>query len=319
MGFWSEYWSTTKPLDVEEPIDIWVHRPLGYVIAKLVRATPITPNQITLLSILFALLAGICFSFPFPFHLPLGGAALVFSAALDCADGMLARMRKSSSELGRMLDGVADMVSAGAAIVGGTVIFLRIYGTPRWHALIALALAGATVYTGSFHTTGYDHYKNVFLRMTLRGSREGESVGDATVRFEKAKAAPMGLVARVSFAVYFFYIRSQREFVKQFDPYGYADIDEIPPFDERRAAIYRKHALPAMRLWRSFFGLGSLLFGIAVFGAFGRTDVYMLLRLFGLNGVYYLYLAPLQRRASREARAEMDALPVLAQPVEAHA
>ena len=34
MKFWEGYWKSLKPLEVEEPIDVWVHRPLAYLIAR---------------------------------------------------------------------------------------------------------------------------------------------------------------------------------------------------------------------------------------------------------------------------------------------
>jgi len=36
MGFWSRYRASLKPLEVEEPIDIFVHRPIAYVAARMI-------------------------------------------------------------------------------------------------------------------------------------------------------------------------------------------------------------------------------------------------------------------------------------------
>src|SRR6476619_3493322 len=40
-----------KSRDVEDPVNLWVHRPLAYLFCKLVFRTRISPNQLTLLSI----------------------------------------------------------------------------------------------------------------------------------------------------------------------------------------------------------------------------------------------------------------------------
>src|SRR5262245_8819901 len=115
MGFWSGYRSSLKPLEVEEPIDVYVHRPLAYVVARALYRLPISPDAITLVSILFGIASGASLVMSFPWHLQIGGLLLFGSAVLDCADGQLARMRGTSSVFGRMLDGVADLFTVGAA------------------------------------------------------------------------------------------------------------------------------------------------------------------------------------------------------------
>jgi hypothetical protein len=60
-----------------------------------------------------------------------------------------------------------------------------------------------------------------------------------------------------------------------------------------------------MRLWRSFFGFGSLVFGLAVSIGFDVTEYYLLFRLVLVNAVFYGYLRPGQRQASLRAYEEM--------------
>jgi hypothetical protein len=64
-----------------------------------------------------------------------------------------------------------------------------------------------------------------------------------------------------------------------------------------------------MRLWRSLFGTGSLMFGLTVFSAIGRPDLLLVLRLVVLNGILHFYLKPAQRRASQGAFQEMGRAP----------
>jgi len=97
-------------------VDVWIHRPLAYVLAKALYPTPVSPNLVTLISILFGIAGGACFLASFPYHMLLGGLAIFTSAVFDCADGQLARMRGTSSAFGRMLDGVADLVVSVAAV-----------------------------------------------------------------------------------------------------------------------------------------------------------------------------------------------------------
>lgn len=300
-SFWDGYWKSLKPLSVEEPIDVWVHRPLAYVFARVLLPTPVSPNLVTLFSILLGIGAGIEFAIQGTYHHRLAGALLFASAVADCADGQLARMRGTSSRFGRMLDGVADLVVAVAAVSGAILVIWRKHHDPAWVGIMALALSVATAVTGSFHTSMYDHYKNVFLRLTTPSFREGEDYADAVTRYEEHPKAEFGPLARLAWPIYLFYVKSQEDFMRSFDPFTAPRLSSLPPYSEQTATVYRAKAEGLMRIWKSWFGFGSLMFGIAVSTFLNILDWYMLARLIGMNAVFYGYLRPRQRRASREA------------------
>jgi phosphatidylglycerophosphate synthase len=295
-----QYRKSLKPLDIEEPIDVWVQRPVGFVIAKLSFPTPITPNQITIISIVFGLVAGFFYLRPSAHHLQWAGLCVFLSAAFDCADGALARMRKSSSALGRMLDGVADLTTTIAAVGGSVFVMASRHAHPWWHAAIVVALCGVTLWTNAFHSAGYDYYKSVFLRMTIEGNKEGEDVEVAIARFEEGKREGMSLPVRFVWWIYLFYTKSQVDFLRWFDPAAPRRLDALPTWDEAGRARFREIQLPCMKLWRNWFGFGSLVFGLAVFTAIDQLAIFMLLRLVLYNGIFFLVLLPKQRAASRE-------------------
>src|SRR5688572_14259354 len=85
------YLKSLKPLAVEEPIDVWVHRPLAYLLARAALPTPISPNLITAMSIVCGLAAGSSMVISYPHHLQYAGLLIFLSAVFDCADGQLAR------------------------------------------------------------------------------------------------------------------------------------------------------------------------------------------------------------------------------------
>ena len=304
MSFWDAYFRSLKPLEVEEPIDVWVHRPPAYVLARILLPTPVSPNLVTIGSIILGCAAGGAIFASFPWHLQAAGVLIFSSAVLDCCDGQLARLRKSSSAFGRMLDGVADLVVSTVVVGGGAWLVLRKYHDPLWLLGVAGVLTVTTILTGSFHTTMYDHFKNVFLRMTHPSYREGEDLEVAEQRF-RAQRAEMSFGLRLAWGIYFFYMRSQSDYADKFDPNAKRLISEHPEFSERNAAIYRKYAGSAMRLWRNFFGFGSLVFGLAVSIGCDVTEYYLLFRLILLNAVFYGYLRPQQRLASRRALDEI--------------
>jgi hypothetical protein len=304
MSLIDGYKASLKPLEVEEPIDVFVHRPLGYLVALASFRTPLSPDLITLASIVVGMAAGLCIVWPFPYHLPVAGLLIFASAVLDCADGQLARMRKTSSAFGRMIDGVADLFVTSAVVPATVYLLWQLYDSDPWLAGTVVGLGICTIVTSSFHTGMYDHYKNVYLHLTHASYKDGEDYETARERWERSSAGQPGW-KRLAWRIYLFYIKSQADYVAGFDPFTSVRLGAFPPHDAERAAIYRKHNEGVMRVWRSLFGFGSLVFGLAVFVALGRPDVYLGLRLVVLNGIFYLYLRPAQRRASRRAFEQM--------------
>lgn len=317
MGFWSTYKTSLKPAEVDEAIDVLLHRPLGYVVAKLATPTRITPNQITAVSFAFALLAaGLLFA-DSPGHFPLAGLSIFVSQILDCADGQLARMQKSGSPFGRMLDGSADAIGSLFIGAGATYVMWTKFHEPAWHGVVAVLACLATIYECHAHSTAYDHYKNVFTRMTVPERAEGDDLEDIVRRAEEARIQREPWLARFALTMYVGFLTRQRSIIGGIDPYTHLCLKDLPRFTPERAAIYRRHALGPMRIWKSLYGVGFVMFGIALFYGIGKPEILIALRLVVWNGLLYLYLGPMQRRASREAFAEMAALPVANEDLEA--
>jgi hypothetical protein len=106
------YRSSKKKQDINWFTE-WIARPPAAVVVYVLRNTPITPNQVTFLSAFVA--AGACaLLIACLGWLPLVIAAALFefSFVLDCADGMLARLRKLASPLGHLLDFLMDELKA---------------------------------------------------------------------------------------------------------------------------------------------------------------------------------------------------------------
>ena len=94
---------------------------------RVFRTLNISANALTMISLVFAVLSGICYYFSAgnPWIL-FGSLVFVFlNAFLDGADGLLARMTNSTSKYGDFLDHVvdryADVFIIGGACLGGYV------------------------------------------------------------------------------------------------------------------------------------------------------------------------------------------------------
>ena len=116
MSLWAKanknYHATKKKQDINWWTE-WVCRPLASFVVVCLMPTRVTPNQVTIMSFLVALVSASMLVL-----LPSwsGGivAALVFEASfvLDCADGQLARARETPSPLGHHFDFLLDEIKA---------------------------------------------------------------------------------------------------------------------------------------------------------------------------------------------------------------
>jgi len=173
--------SVLKSRDVEDPINLWFNRPLAYAFVALVYRTPITPNQITLLSIAVGAVAAGCWWHGTPAAMLWGGILLWASAILDGADGILARAKQSFSELGRALDGSADLVVAALTVVAAVQHLWQ-----RQHSLLLLALIAPLIVLTVLEIHLYDYYKESFLlRTRLDWNGVPERIADVQERIAK--------------------------------------------------------------------------------------------------------------------------------------
>lgn len=306
-GFWSGYWQSLKSLDVEEPIDLYVHRPLAYLLARALLPTPISPNWVTLGSMAIGVYSAVLIVSERPHHFQWAALCAFVSTVLDCADGQLARLRKTSSVLGRMLDGTADVIVTAAILLGGGIYLCRVYGTTPWLVAGAAAFTLAGGVATSIQTTLFDHYKTVFMKLAVPGFKEAESYPEAQRRY--AAQTSFSPVTRVAWLLYLTFIGNQSRTVRRFDPHTVTEFSILGEYDPNRAQIYREHAGRVMGTWRRWFGYGSLMIGITLALLLQRPEYYLLLRLTVYNLVFYGPLMWNQRRASERAFAALGVTP----------
>ena len=122
-----------------------VTRQLSYPLTHLLHRLPITPNQITALSMIAGLIGSWCFAQgTWSMHIA-GGFSLMVCYTLDNCDGEIARLKEMSSDWGAHFDDFVDWLvdSAFFAALGyGT---WQATGEVPWVWLGAAAVIGATV------------------------------------------------------------------------------------------------------------------------------------------------------------------------------
>lgn len=307
-GFWSGYWQSLKSLDVEEPIDVYVHRPLAYVLARALLPTPVSPNLVTIASMVIGVYAAVLMVSPsIPHHWQWAGLCTFVATVFDCADGQLARMRKTSSVIGRMLDGTADVIVTAAILAAGGYHIVQKYGTNIWLSLAGVVFTIVCGVATSIQTTLFDHYKTVFMKLGVPGFKEAESYPEARRRYEAQTTFTP--VTRLAWALYLQFIGNQSRTVRKFDPHTVTEFSILGDYEPHKAQIYREHAGGVMGTWRRWFGYGSLMIGIALALALEVPEYYLLLRLTVYGLVFYGPLMRRQREASRRAFAALGIEP----------
>ena len=191
------YRRSLKPKDLR--FNNWVCRPPAAVLVYFLRRTPVTPNQVTFLSLLVSLLS--CAALLFWRH-PTGlllAAVLIYGAfVLDCVDGQLARITGKTSAVGSYLDFLADEIKAVTLIaaVAGRLAWMQapavgevaLDGTTFW---LIFGLGGVVTAASGMSLTTFMRRPEYFE--TTTGQRAVRVAG--FTRFEEPRpAAPPSLV-----------------------------------------------------------------------------------------------------------------------------
>ncbi len=161
----------------EGPVDALINWRFSMRITRVLarRSLAITPNHVTVVSILVGLVACFCASRGSYAMVALGGVLLEVQSILDSVDGELARLRFQYSKLGQWLDNLTDDIVDNLFILA---VGYALGGTWWWLALGAAGgrwLVAVSTYIWVYATTGTG---DVFaFRWWFEG--EGTSVDEA--------------------------------------------------------------------------------------------------------------------------------------------
>ncbi|GBC84409.1 CDP-diacylglycerol--glycerol-3-phosphate 3-phosphatidyltransferase [bacterium HR11] len=195
--------SSLKPREVEEWVDLWFYRPVGYRIARVCGRLGVHPNTVTVLSGLLGVLAGHLFYYPSRWVNLAGIGVFLMADLLDSADGQLARLSQKVSLWGRILDGVAGTLMFTSCYVHLCARLMRSTG----HAWVWLlgALAG---WSHSFQSSLADYYRLAYVRLAVR-PEEGPMDRSWVLRrqYERLRGVPNGFLQRLLLAFYIPYVR----------------------------------------------------------------------------------------------------------------
>lgn len=289
-----------KSRDVEDPINLWVHRPLAYGIVALIYRTSITPNQITFLSLVVGAFAGVLFLMGTKTAMLFGGICLWSSAILDSADGILARAKRLFSDVGRAIDGAADGVVGLLTVLPG---YYHLWVTQ--HSLLQVAFMPVAIGTTLFHVYLFDFYKEAYMQHT-KPSWDGrpERLSDIAARVERLKAENAPWYAQLTTQIYLGLVQNQIRAVTVLNPLALRHHLSFPVSAES-VRIYRAHNRGPMQLW-ALVSTAPHAYLMSICAMFDRLDIYLWLRVIAANAVF-IAACIWQRVATVRTSAELAA------------
>jgi phosphatidylglycerophosphate synthase len=185
---------------VEEWADRRFFRPVGWRVANALLPTRISADAVTFGSLVLGVMAGHLMWYASAWINASGVLLFVLSDILDSADGQLARLRGTSTRMGRILDGLADtgrFVSLYAHL--GARLYVSGWG---WEGA---ALAFAALISHSYQAAAADFIRQAYLHFAVGKGSELEVPGGGQPI--AARAGSLG--TRITAWIYGDYIRRQ--------------------------------------------------------------------------------------------------------------
>jgi phosphatidylglycerophosphate synthase len=187
----------TKGPVVEEWADRRFFRPAGWRLARTLGPTRVSPDAVTLASLVVGLFAGHLFWYAHAWINAAGVLLFVASDVLDSADGQLARLRGTSTRMGRFLDGASDSLR-----------FVNLYAHLGARLFVAgrgwegAGLALAALLSHTYQAAAADYIRQAYLYFAV-------GTGSELDLPEQARPAGGSLWERLSAWLYLDYVRRQ--------------------------------------------------------------------------------------------------------------
>jgi 1L-myo-inositol 1-phosphate cytidylyltransferase / CDP-L-myo-inositol myo-inositolphosphotransferase len=152
-------------------VDRYFNRPVGRLFSRFLVCTSVTPNQVSVFSILIGLVSAALLATGTAGTALAGALCLQLSAVMDCVDGDLARALFKQSSLGKWLDLVGDQVVHVGVFLGLGI------GQSRLGAAAPVAVLGIVAAAGV--VLSFAVILRSLRQPTLRGNNRLQKLIDA--------------------------------------------------------------------------------------------------------------------------------------------
>lgn len=159
-----------KPKE-EGPISKYINRRFSHVITKTLIKTPLSPNQVTLISLSLSFLSAVMLTNVNSLFVAMGGMLAQMASIIDGVDGEIARIKFLNSGFGGWFDTILDRYG-DVAIITGAVIGIYTKDQSFLVTMIGvLALSGSILTSYSAHT-----FRTAFGKSFKSGKQKSFSV-----------------------------------------------------------------------------------------------------------------------------------------------
>jgi len=241
-----------QPDDVEEPIDTWFHRPIAAILVDLLYHTPISPNQLTAISGICGIAAGICLALAdrnSVWLVGIAGGFIFLSVIFDCCDGQLANLKGEASLAGRALDGGVDAVVITSVMFGFFVFLVNLGYEP----VSTFGFGFAAGYSWRRQAEGFDFAKQRFIANTSSAPLRNSLPTLEEIKAERQRVLGDGQYTMAFFvSVFEAYTKTQRKRGRG----KVIGLERSRMDDQELRRSYRTEFLPQMRLW-AWNGVGT--------------------------------------------------------------
>lgn len=288
--------------NTEELADLYIYRPLGYLLAKFLDRTGITPNSVTILGLLWGGLAGVLLAVGRPSFFIYGAIAFQIANIFDCADGQLARLKSMYSLFGRILDGAVDYINTVVVYLGAYIGLLKYSSqyNDNYHFIflvIVIASIGRIL-----SAISYDKVKTKYINL-LEGREE---IKDDVASVMEKIASEKNQLKRILFYCYLYYVKLQIFFTSNFSFKRRWEESLSDEDMEYYRKLYIKKNTLLLKVW-SFVGPSANVLYFLIFAVQNRVFEYFVFASTILN-VLFIILVLVQTIKNRNINVEMQAV-----------
>jgi hypothetical protein len=273
MSLASEFKQSLKTVDSEEILDLVIFRPISFVLVKLIYNTNITPNQISIVALMFGILTGVLYGFGTHEFFILASASFFICNTLDCMDGQLARLKKNGTKIGRVIDGFIDYVTSISVFLGIGIALTSITGDALYSWLLTVAAGISKALQNMF----FDHYRNMYLEYVYhKASSLEEEIVEYSEEKERLKNVKGHHVEKLLISLYLAYSNFQKNSTKHV---------QLNISSEE----YKLKNKLLLRLW-SWIGSTTHMVLLIIFSVMNHIDYYLIVTVTLGNFIFIILL-----------------------------
>jgi phosphatidylglycerophosphate synthase len=282
-----------RPRELQDPLNFYFYHPLAIRLARLLRPTGISPNMVSVMSLLCLVAATIAFTrMAWPANALAGLVCMLLWHIFDGADGDLARMTGKASATGELVDGVCDYAGNIILYVAFAILADDVWGAWAWILAVA-AGASHIVQTNHAETQRRLYLWRAYGVPWLRNARAAGD--DAVFRRDTWFTRYFGF-----WAVGYVWLSDRMTPASNPIDQALAAAEGDPVETERIRATVRAAYAPSMFLPK-LLGANPKTFLIAGAMLIGSPIWYFLAMIFGVNAILIVSIVHYQRLAARVA------------------